>query len=169
MEPDPLCTNATSRPGPLRRWKGRPHRGGRPWAWASSRSSAGFVVPRVLQDSAGLGVEVDIPLDVLRRALHPHGFGASDFEVLDVLAEGAAEDGPASWRVQELAGRVHLSKSALSRTVARLEKDGLVLRGMCAEDRRGVQVKLTEKGLAPHAEVLPLQREVLTRMLDRSS
>ncbi len=105
----------------------------------------------------------------LDRALQPYGLGASDFEVLDVLAEGATEDGPGSWRVQELAGRVHLSQSALSRTVARLEKDGLVLRGMCAEDRRGVQVKLTEKGLSRHAEAQPLQREVLTRMLDRSS
>lgn len=105
----------------------------------------------------------------LDRALHPHGLGASDFEVLDVLAEGAAEDGPASWRVQELAGRVHLSQSALSRLVARLEKDGLVLRGMCPEDRRGVQVRLTEKGVARHAEVLPLQREVLTRMLNGGS
>ncbi|WP_406055834.1 MarR family transcriptional regulator [Streptomyces sp. NBC_01077] len=102
----------------------------------------------------------------LDRALHPYGLGASDFEVLDVLAEGAADDGPASWRVQELAGRVHLSQSALSRLIARLEKDGLVLRGMCAEDRRGVQVKLTGKGLARHAEVRPLQRDVLTRMLD---
>ncbi|MFF3838629.1 MarR family winged helix-turn-helix transcriptional regulator [Streptomyces sp. NPDC001930] len=102
----------------------------------------------------------------LDRALHPYGLGASDFEVLDVLAEGAAEDGPGSWRVQELSGRVHLSQSALSRLIARLEKDGLVVRGMCAEDRRGVQVKLTEKGLARHAEVLPLQRDVLTRMLD---
>ncbi|MFE6815769.1 MarR family winged helix-turn-helix transcriptional regulator [Streptomyces sp. NPDC057677] len=102
----------------------------------------------------------------LDRALHPYGIGASDFEVLDVLAEGAAEDGPASWRVQELAGRVHLSQSALSRLIARLEKDGLVVRGMCAEDRRGVQVRLTEKGLARHVEVRPLQRDVLTRMLD---
>ncbi|RSS33843.1 MarR family winged helix-turn-helix transcriptional regulator [Streptomyces sp. WAC08241] len=105
----------------------------------------------------------------LDRALHPHGLGASDFEVLDVLAEGASEDGPAAWRVQELADRVHLSQSALSRLVARLEKDGLVTRGMCPEDRRGVQVRLTEKGLDRHTEVKPLQREVLTRMLDRSS
>ncbi|MFE6462230.1 MarR family winged helix-turn-helix transcriptional regulator [Streptomyces cinereoruber] len=105
----------------------------------------------------------------LDRALQPHGLGASDFEVLDVLAEAASGEGPASWRVQELAGRVHLSQSALSRLVARLEKDGLVVRGMCPEDRRGVQVKLTEKGLDRHAETKPLQREVLTRMLDRSS
>lgn len=51
--------------------------------------------------------------------------------------------------------------SALSRLVARLEKDGLVCRGMCSEDRRGVRVELTAKGRAWHAEVKPLQRSVL--------
>src|SRR6476659_4199629 len=80
------------------------------------------------------------------RELHQYGLGASDFEVLDVLAGGDAEDG-CSFRVQELADRVHLSQSALSRLVARLEKDGLVTRGMCQEDRRGVRVSLTPKGL----------------------
>ena len=38
-------------------------------------------------------------------------------------------------------------------------------RGMCAEDRRGVRVSLTPKGLALRGEVLPLQRAVLARML----
>ncbi|MFD3651801.1 MarR family winged helix-turn-helix transcriptional regulator [Streptomyces sp. NPDC058620] len=102
----------------------------------------------------------------LDRALHEHGLGASDFEVLDVLAEGAAEDGGAASRVQEIASRVHLSQSALSRLIARLEKDGLVCRGMCSEDRRGVRVTLTDKGRTVHAEVLPIQRSVLSRMLD---
>ncbi|MGW8883868.1 MarR family winged helix-turn-helix transcriptional regulator [Streptomyces sp. NPDC055749] len=102
----------------------------------------------------------------LDRALHQHGLGASDFEVLDVLAEGAAEDGGAAYRVQEIASRVHLSQSALSRLIARLEKDGLVCRGMCSEDRRGVRVTLTDKGRAVHAEVRPLQRAVLSRMLN---
>ncbi|MGP3633908.1 MarR family winged helix-turn-helix transcriptional regulator [Streptomyces sp. 24-1644] len=102
----------------------------------------------------------------LDRALHEHGLGASDFEVLDVLAEGAAEDGGAASRVQEIASRVHLSQSALSRLIARLEKDGLVCRGMCSEDRRGVRVTLTDKGRTVHAEVLPIQRAVLSRMLD---
>ncbi|MGK5630090.1 MarR family winged helix-turn-helix transcriptional regulator [Streptomyces sp. URMC 123] len=101
----------------------------------------------------------------LDRELHPHGLGASDFEVLDVLAEGGAPDGGCAYRVQELADRVHLSQSALSRLVARLEKDGLVTRGMCSEDRRGVRVALTDAGRARHAEVLPVQRAVLARML----
>ncbi|WP_329525644.1 MarR family winged helix-turn-helix transcriptional regulator [Streptomyces sp. NBC_01462] len=99
------------------------------------------------------------------RVLHRHGLGASDFEVLDVLAGDAEADGACSYRVQEISDRVHLSQSALSRLVARLEKDGLVTRGMCQEDRRGVRVSLTPKGFDLHREVLPLQRAVLARML----
>ncbi|MFF3688277.1 MarR family transcriptional regulator [Streptomyces sp. NPDC002187] len=103
----------------------------------------------------------------LDRELHQHGLGASDFEVLDVLAEipADAEGDACSYRVQELASRVHLSQSALSRLVARLEKDGLVTRGMCSEDRRGVRVRLTCEGRARHAHVQPVQRAVLSRML----
>ncbi|MFE1795371.1 MarR family winged helix-turn-helix transcriptional regulator [Streptomyces sp. NPDC059517] len=101
----------------------------------------------------------------LDRALHRHGLGASDFEVLDVLAAGASADGGNAYRVQEIAERVHLSQSALSRLIGRLEKDGLVERCMCPEDRRGVRVSLTVKGRTLHREVLPLQRAVLGRML----
>ncbi len=99
------------------------------------------------------------------RVLHPHGLGASDFEVLDILASATPEEG-AQCRVQNLVGRVHLSQSALSRLIGRLEKDGLVERSVCAEDRRGVYVALTRKGRDLHAEVLPLQRAVLARMLN---
>ena len=99
------------------------------------------------------------------RVLHPHGLGASDFEVLDMLASEAPRDGD-QCRVQNLVGRVHLSQSALSRLIGRLEKDGLVERSVCVEDRRGVWVALTRKGRDLHTEVLPLQRDVLARMLD---
>lgn len=99
------------------------------------------------------------------RALHPHGLGASDFEVLDVLVADTARRGSPQCRVQNIADRVHLSQSALSRLIGRLEKEGLVERSMCEEDRRGVWVTLTRKGRDLHAEVLPLQRDVLARML----
>ncbi|MFD5538767.1 MarR family winged helix-turn-helix transcriptional regulator [Streptomyces sp. NPDC127079] len=99
------------------------------------------------------------------RVLHPHGLGASDFEVLDLLATETPAEGD-HCRVQNLVGRVHLSQSALSRLIGRLEKDGLVERSVCVEDRRGVWVALTAKGRALHAEVRPLQRAVLERMLE---
>ncbi|MER6223058.1 MarR family winged helix-turn-helix transcriptional regulator [Streptomyces sp. 900105755] len=99
------------------------------------------------------------------RVLHPHGLGASDFEVLDLLAAETPAEGD-HCRVQNLVGRVHLSQSALSRLIGRLEKDGLVERSVCVEDRRGVWVALTPKGRALHAQVRPLQRAVLGRMLE---
>ncbi|MFD9467256.1 MarR family winged helix-turn-helix transcriptional regulator [Streptomyces sp. NPDC060027] len=100
------------------------------------------------------------------RVLHPHGLGASDFEVLDILASGTVSEPGEQCRVQNIAGGVHLSQSALSRLIGRLEKDGLVERTVCQEDRRGVWVALTPKGRDLHAEVLPLQRSVLARMLN---
>ncbi len=98
------------------------------------------------------------------RALQEHGLCASDFEVLDILARRSGTGG-CSYRVQEISERVHLSQSALSRLIARLEKEGLLERGMCPEDRRGVRVSLTAKGRALHGEALPVQRAVLARML----
>jgi DNA-binding MarR family transcriptional regulator len=100
----------------------------------------------------------------LDRELHQYGLGASDFEVLDVLA-GDPEDGSCTFRVQELADKVHLSQSALSRLVARLEKEGLVDRGICSEDRRGVYVAITDDGRRRYAQARPGHRAVLERML----
>src|SRR6266487_4291699 len=62
-----------------------------------------------------------------------HGLGVSEFEVLDRLATSKHE----THRIQELADAVHLSQSALSRVVGRLEDQGLVVRSMCTDDRRG--------------------------------
>lgn len=101
----------------------------------------------------------------LDRELHQYGLGASDFEVLDVLASGDPQDGGLAFRVQELSDRVHLSQSALSRLVARLEKDGLVERCICSEDRRGVRVAITDSGRDRYEQTRPVHRAVLERML----
>src|SRR6185436_4792843 len=60
----------------------------------------------------------------LDEALDTHGLGVSEFEVLERLACECGERP----RLQDLAPLLHLSQSALSRTVGRLEKDGLVRR-----------------------------------------
>ncbi|WP_127939741.1 MarR family winged helix-turn-helix transcriptional regulator [Nonomuraea polychroma] len=85
-----------------------------------------------------------------------HGLGPSEFEVLDRIVHHDKK-----LRLQELCDEVHLSQSALSRVVARLEKAALVSRGACDEDRRGVFVCITDEGRARHAEALPTHRAVL--------
>ena len=90
-----------------------------------------------------------------------HGLGVTEFEVLERLAENPRH----KFRVQELAESVHLSQSALSRMIGRLEQHGLVYRSLCDNDRRGIYVCLTEDGRRRHAEALPTQRAVLAATL----
>ena len=98
----------------------------------------------------------------LERALsEEHGLGVSEFEVLDRLAASDKE----THRIQELAAAVHLSQSALSRVVARLEAGGLVVRAMCDTDRRGVYACLTDAGRERHAQARPTHRAVLRDVL----
>jgi DNA-binding MarR family transcriptional regulator len=97
----------------------------------------------------------------LERSLHEHGLGVSEYEVLERLATGEKEER----RMQELAEAVHLSQSALSRVVARLEADGLVTRAMCAEDRRGIFACLTDAGRKRYAAARPAHRAVLAEAL----
>jgi DNA-binding MarR family transcriptional regulator len=61
---------------------------------------------------------------------------------------------------------MHLSQSALSRTVGRLEKCGLVTRNMCDTDRRGVFVIATDTGRTLHAEARRTYLRVLAQHLN---
>jgi DNA-binding MarR family transcriptional regulator len=97
----------------------------------------------------------------LDEALDEFGLGMSEFEVLDRLACECGERP----RMQDLAPLVHLSQSALSRTVGRLEKDGLVNRTMCPEDRRGIAVCLTDEGRSRWEAARPTHRRVLAENL----
>ncbi|WP_219466831.1 MarR family winged helix-turn-helix transcriptional regulator [Nonomuraea rhizosphaerae] len=88
-----------------------------------------------------------------------HGLGPSEFEVLDRIVRHDKD-----LRIQELCDEVHLSQSALSRVVARLEKAELVARGVCHNDRRGVFVCITDAGRTRYEEALPTQRAVLAEI-----
>jgi DNA-binding MarR family transcriptional regulator len=96
-----------------------------------------------------------------RRLQHDHGLGVSEYEVLERLA--GSDHGKS--RMQDLAEAVHLSQSALSRVVGRLEKEGLAQRGMCPEDRRGIVVCITPGGRERYEEARPAHRTALEEAL----
>jgi DNA-binding MarR family transcriptional regulator len=56
----------------------------------------------------------------------------------------------------ELAARTLLSRSGLTRRVARLVDEGLVRRASASEDGRGVVVTLTDVGVARVTETVPV-------------
>ena len=96
----------------------------------------------------------------LEKALQDeHEIGLSEFETLERVVDANC----GKYRMSDLAGDIHLSQSALSRTVARLERDGLVERSMCVDDRRAVFVCLTSKGKRVYQQALPTHRAVLSR------
>ena len=98
----------------------------------------------------------------LERALKPHDLGVSEYEVLERLA---GEEFAEQRRMQVLGEALHLSQSALSRVVGRLEKDGLVQRGMCPDDRRGIFVCITPAGRERYEEARPAHRIALEEAL----
>jgi DNA-binding MarR family transcriptional regulator len=96
---------------------------------------------------------------VLDRALQSaHGISGSEFAVLEQLAASRPEH---ALKMHDLGEHAHVTQSALSRLVARLEADGLVERVMCVEDRRSVFAKLTLAGQQLYDAARPTQREVL--------
>jgi DNA-binding MarR family transcriptional regulator len=101
--------------------------------------------------------------EALERALgDEHRISVSEFEVLDRLAASPHR----KRRIQELADETHLSQSALSRLVGRLEADGLATRAVCDHDRRGTWACLTDAGAERHQQAAPTYREVLARTLE---
>lgn len=94
-----------------------------------------------------------------RQLTAQHGLTVSDFEVLQQLY-APGPDYP-QLRMNELCERVHLSQSAFSRLITRLEHAGLVERAMCSEDRRSAYTRITEAGAKRYLEARPTQRAIL--------
>ena len=86
-----------------------------------------------------------------------HGLTASEFEVLQQLHQSDE----CSMAMRLLAENAHLTQSALSRLVTRLEADGLLERKACDYDRRAQFVGLTQTGRVRYAEARATQRRVL--------
>jgi DNA-binding MarR family transcriptional regulator len=92
-----------------------------------------------------------------RELLSEHHISASDFEVLQQLHSAPNH----TMRMHELGDHVHLTQSALSRLIARLERDGLVERCMCPDDRRSVMTSITPEGIVRYKAAKPTQRAIL--------
>lgn len=84
----------------------------------------------------------------------------------DVLLElNRTEDG--RLRQFEIGDKVLLSKHNLSRLLDRLEKEGLVKREVCREDRRGAHVVITRAGRALLKKMWPVYERAIVDHFSR--
>src|SRR3989440_843243 len=79
------------------------------------------------------------------------GLALADFDVLAQLALAGGE-----LRMTDLAARALISRSGMTRRVARLVEEGLVRRANADADARGVIVALTDAGVARLTETAPV-------------
>ncbi len=82
-----------------------------------------------------------------------------DFAVIDVLKKGEKTS------CKELAESMGLSTSRCSRIIDRLLQKGYVARNQSADDRRAVEVSLTEKGLVLKKNIGKLKKQCEKRIL----
>jgi DNA-binding MarR family transcriptional regulator len=87
------------------------------------------------------------------------GLALADFDVLAQLADAHGE-----LRMTELADRALVSRSGMSRRVARLVAEGLIRRDRAGTDGRGVVVALTEAGIARLAETAPVHARGISEL-----
>jgi DNA-binding MarR family transcriptional regulator len=80
----------------------------------------------------------------------------------DVLVQLSFAEGR-RLRMHELANRVLLSRSGITRVVDRLEEDGLVARMACPSDARGAFAVLTDAGLDRLREATPVHLDGVRR------
>ena len=87
------------------------------------------------------------------------GLALADFDVLAQLAKAGGE-----LRMMELAARALISRSGMTRRVARLVEEGLVRRADADADGRGVVVALTERGVARLTETAPAHARGISKL-----
>jgi DNA-binding MarR family transcriptional regulator len=87
------------------------------------------------------------------------GLALADFDVLAQLAVAGGE-----LRMTELADRALISRSGMTRRVARLVDDGLVRRANATADARGVVVALTQAGVERLAETAPVHARGISKL-----
>ena len=83
---------------------------------------------------------------------HAQRVPLSSYDVLLTLSEAPDH----RLRMHEIAERVVLSRSGLTRLVDRLEKEGFLYRERCGEDRRGAYAVLSDKGLEALRQAWPV-------------
>ncbi|MDR3084213.1 MAG: MarR family transcriptional regulator [Streptomyces sp.] len=103
-------------------------------------------------------VERELALALQRH----HGMGLSEFRALEHLHHSETSE----LRMQDLADKVGLEPSSVSRLVGRLEKAGFAFKDLCPSDKRGVYAVITDDGRRRYQAARATYGEALSSVLN---
>jgi DNA-binding MarR family transcriptional regulator len=125
----------------------------------------GVAKPRWLDDREQLVWQAYLHLNqhlyafLEQQLVRDSGLSGSDYKVLHPLSEAPA----GLLRARELCTEIGWDRSRLSHHLGRMEKRGLVAREECAEDARGLMVRLTDAGRKAIQGAAPQHAELVQR------
>ncbi|MFE5582836.1 MarR family winged helix-turn-helix transcriptional regulator [Kitasatospora sp. NPDC101155] len=103
-------------------------------------------------------VERELALALQRR----HGIGLSEYRSLEHLHHSKTSE----LRMQDLADKVGLGQSSVTRLVGRLETAGFAFKDLCPSDKRGVYAVITDEGRQRYQAARATYAEVLSSALN---
>ncbi|MEU5331134.1 MarR family winged helix-turn-helix transcriptional regulator [Streptomyces parvus] len=125
--------------------------------------------PRTASDQAMwdsvLGLHTFVERQLAHALQRRFGVGLSEYRALEVLTR--AEKG--EHRMQELADRIGLGQSSVTRLVGRLENAGYAYKDTCDDDKRGVYAVITDAGRKHYQDAWSTYADVLGSALDAAS
>src|SRR5947209_8711748 len=106
-----------------------------------------------------LHVNQDLTAVLEQQLARESGLSGADYRVLVPLSEAPG----GLLRARDLGSGIGWDRSRLSHHLNRMEKRGLVTREECAEDARGLMVRLTKSGRRAIEEAAPAHAEAVQR------
>jgi DNA-binding MarR family transcriptional regulator len=91
-----------------------------------------------------------------------HAIGLSEYRSLEHLAGSEGSE----LRMQDLADKVGLGQSSITRLVGRLETAGFAYKDLCPSDKRGVYAVITDAGRQRYQLARATYAEVLSSALN---
>ncbi|GAB0102826.1 MarR family transcriptional regulator [Nocardia sp. JMUB6875] len=91
-----------------------------------------------------------------------HGLGLSEYRALSALDQAENDE----LRMQELADKIGLNQSSVTRLVGRLNAAEFTYRDLCPDDKRGVYTVITDAGRTRYQQARDTYNETLTAALD---
>ncbi|PWI06953.1 MarR family transcriptional regulator [Streptomyces sp. NWU339] len=109
-----------------------------------------------------LALHAHVERELAHALQRQHGIGLSEYRSLEHLQHSDKSE----LRMQDLADKVGLGQSSVTRLVGRLETAGFAYKDLCPSDKRGVYAVITDEGRERYQAARATYTEVLSSALN---
>ncbi|GAB3180971.1 MarR family winged helix-turn-helix transcriptional regulator [Streptomyces incanus] len=109
-----------------------------------------------------LALHAHVERELAHALQRQHGIGLSEYRSLEHLHHSDKSE----LRMQDLADKVGLGQSSVTRLVGRLETAGFAYKDLCPSDKRGVYAVITDEGRERYRAARATYTEVLSSALN---